>query len=64
MRIAGKSIAFGLMVMCALGVRAKAKADWTIFEHTSIDGTVSGSIRKGHVFKTRSGNLYEVTDHV
>ena len=53
------------MVMLALGVvPTKVKADWTIFEQTSIDGTVSGSIRKGHVFRTRSGNLYEVTDYV
>lgn len=53
------------MVMLALCVApTKVKADWTIFEETSIDGTVSGSIRKGHVFRTRSGNLYEVTDYV
>ena len=64
MRIAGKSIAFSLMTLIALGIAPKVKADWSIFEQTSIDGTVSGSIRKGHVFKTISGNLYEVTDHV
>jgi hypothetical protein len=39
-------------------------ADWALYEETSIAGTVSGSIRKGHIFKTRSGNIYEVVDYV
>lgn len=29
-----------------------------------MSGTISGSIRKGHIFKTRSGHIYEVVDYV
>ena len=41
-----------------------AEAQWTLYEETSIVGSVRGSIRKGHIFKTRSGHIYEVMDYV
>jgi hypothetical protein len=34
---------------------------WEIYEETSIRGTVSGTIQRGHIFRTLSGNIYEVT---
>jgi hypothetical protein len=37
---------------------------WTTFEETSIKGTISGSVKNGHIFQTISGNIYEVTDYV
>ena len=64
MRTARKSIAFVVTILLAVSVAPEVQADWGTFERTSIDGTVSGAIRKGHIFRTISGNLYEVTDHV
>ena len=41
-----------------------AQLDWEFYEETYISGTVSGSIKHGHIFKTVSDNFYEVTNHV
>ena len=35
---------------------------WKVSEETYLQGTISGTIRKGHIFKTTSGSIYEVTD--
>lgn len=35
--------------------------DWTLFEETNLQGSISGSIQQGAIFKTTSGNIYEVT---
>jgi hypothetical protein len=34
---------------------------WTVFEETNIQGLVSGVVQRGSIFKTVSGNIYEVT---
>jgi hypothetical protein len=34
---------------------------WELFEETSLRGSVRGRVRKGRIFKTMSGNIYEVT---
>ena len=64
MGIADRYIAFLFTILLVFGVVPKAKAEWRIFERTSIVDTVSGAIRKGHIFRTISGNLYEVIDYV
>jgi len=38
-----------------------AQSDWSVEEETRIEGSVSGTIKKGTIFKTVSGNYYEVT---
>jgi hypothetical protein len=38
--------------------------DCTLYEDTSIFGTLSGAITSGHIFKTTSGNIYEVSSAV
>lgn len=38
--------------------------DWELFEETLIRGRISGSIKKGNIFQTVSGNIYEVIDYV
>jgi hypothetical protein len=44
------------------GGRASGGAGpWQLFEETYIEGSVSGTIQQGHIFKTVSGNMYEVT---
>lgn len=34
---------------------------WEIFEETNLEGVISGSVQQGHIFKTTSGSIYEVT---
>ena len=34
---------------------------WELFEETSLQGSISGTVQQGRVFKTLSGNVYEVT---
>lgn len=33
---------------------------WEIFEETSLQGSISGMVQRGSIFKTISGNVYEV----
>jgi hypothetical protein len=40
-----------------------SSSEWQVFESTSIDGYVK-RVRKGTIFKTISGNIYEVIDVV
>lgn len=35
--------------------------EWLLFEETQLKGHISGTVRKGRVFITTSGNVYEVT---
>ena len=34
---------------------------WEIFEETNLQGSISGTVQQGRIFKTTSGNVYEVT---
>ncbi len=34
---------------------------WVLFEETNLAGSISGTIEQGRIFKTTSGNIYEVT---
>ena len=34
---------------------------WSVFENSNLQGSISGTVKQGHVFKTTSGNIYEVT---
>jgi hypothetical protein len=34
---------------------------WMIYEETNLQGTISGTVKQGSIFKTTSGNVYEVT---
>jgi hypothetical protein len=34
---------------------------WDLFEETSLQGSISGTVQQGRIFKTTSGNVYEVT---
>ena len=38
-----------------------ATSEWLIFEETSLMGSISGTVQQGRIFKTSSGNVYEVT---
>ena len=34
--------------------------NWVLFEETSLQGSISGTVQQGRIFKTASGNIYEV----
>jgi hypothetical protein len=34
---------------------------WELFEETHLKGSISGTVKQGRIFKTGSGNVYEVT---
>jgi len=57
-------VIFLIISTASLLLAGWAEAQWSFYEETSIVGTISGSIRKGHIFKTRSGHIYEVVDYV
>ena len=46
----------------SLNVELISQSGWEVYEETNIQGSVSGTIRQGHIFKTISGSVYEVTD--
>jgi len=41
--------------------RSTLAGAWELFEETNLQGSISGMVRKGRIFKTTSGNVYEVT---
>lgn len=44
-----------------LSATSKPTGKWELYEETYLEGSISGTVKKGRVFKTTSGNLYEVT---
>jgi hypothetical protein len=34
---------------------------WELFEETNLQGSISGTVKQGRIFKTTSGSVYEVT---
>jgi hypothetical protein len=34
---------------------------WDLFEETALQGSISGTVQQGRIFKTTSGNIYEVS---
>lgn len=41
--------------------RSQQTEGWEIFEETSLEGSISGTVQQGRIFKTTSGRIYEVT---
>jgi hypothetical protein len=50
-----------VLISTAKAVNKRASGTWEVFEETNLQGSISGSIKKGHIFKTTSGSIYEVT---
>ena len=58
-------IIFNVIISLFLFVNPSfAQLDWKLYEETNISSEINGSIKKGHIFKTLSGNIYEITDYV
>jgi len=49
------------LLSTAKGSKSESKAAWEVFEETNLQGSISGTIQQGHIFKTTSGSIYEVT---
>lgn len=41
--------------------RSAQAGKWENFEETNLQGSISGTVQQGRIFKTTSGNVYEVT---
>jgi hypothetical protein len=41
--------------------KSKSGGSWELYEETNLAGSISGTIQQGHIFKTTSGSIYEVT---
>lgn len=41
-----------------------SQSSWEVFEETTIESKINGSIKKGFIFKTASYNIYEVIEYV
>jgi hypothetical protein len=41
--------------------KSKSEGGWEVYEETNLVGSISGTIQQGHIFKTTSGSIYEVT---
>ncbi|MCP4590455.1 MAG: hypothetical protein GY842_06915 [bacterium] len=44
-------------------LKSAVATPWTLVETTTVSGTISGTITKGHILRTHSGNIYVVTGH-
>jgi hypothetical protein len=51
-----------LLVICCFASPLAAQTSWKLYEETSIMGTITGTVQTGHVFKTASGNFYEIAE--
>lgn len=65
-RLSSLCVSMGVTALGLLGTRSPAAAQgaWTLFEETAVRGTVSGTIQRGHIFRTASGHIYELTGSV
>ena len=41
-----------------------AQDNWRVYEESTIDGAITGSIKKGYILKTVSKNIYEIAEYV
>jgi len=39
-----------------------SQSQWELYEETNLVGSISGTIKQGHIFRTASGSIYEVTE--
>lgn len=42
-------------------INKSKSGEWEVYEETNLEGSISGTIQQGHIFKTTSGSIYEVT---
>jgi hypothetical protein len=52
---------FGIVLILILTNSLISQSQWELYEETNLIGSISGTIKKGHIFRTASGSIYEVT---
>lgn len=58
--INGKSLSVMLLSQ-PKNKKSQSQKGWELHEETNLEGSISGTIQQGHIFKTTSGSIYEVT---
>jgi len=61
--VGGKSLNVELVADAPGSKKAGSRQteEWEIFEETNLEGSISGTVKRGRVFKATSGSIYEVT---
>jgi hypothetical protein len=59
-----KKIFIVVVILLLFINQSHAQIDWKLYEETNISSEINGSIKNGQIFKTLSGNIYEITDYV
>ena len=43
--------------------KGKPDGGWEVYEETNLEGSISGTIQQGHIFKTTSGSIYPLCQY-
>ena len=57
----GTAVALAMWGVLLVPVVAAAQTKWQVHEESNLQGLISGTVKQGRLFKTTSGNVYEVT---
>ena len=57
----GTAVALAMWGVLLVPVVAAAQTKWQVHEESNLQGSISGTVKQGRLFKTTSGNVYEVT---
>ena len=60
-RIIIKDKSLNVKLISTVNDSKQIDSEWEVFEETNLKGSISGTIKKGYILKTTSGNIYEVT---
>ncbi len=55
------TLVFLASLQVALMGSSYSQSKWTLYEETNLEGSISGTVQQGRIFKTASGSIYEVT---
>ncbi|MCF8131349.1 MAG: hypothetical protein K9N10_22800 [Deltaproteobacteria bacterium] len=50
-----------VIALIILLIVSQGYADWEFYEKTNVKGTITGTIKKGHIFEMQSGSIYKVS---
>jgi hypothetical protein len=54
-------VSSGQRVAASSKGRQTTAGQWVLFEETHLQGSISGTVQQGRIFRTLSGNIYEVS---
>jgi len=57
-----RTVAISLICLFLSTQFAFSQGQWRFFEETMISGTISGTVKTGHIFKRVSGNFYQIVE--